>query len=112
MVDFVESGPCRVGPVNTGDKVERTLDMIQATESTVMPTQSIELATMSTETSCRIRVTADLSLKRDKVDCIGNKVDRVTGFGNSRLCHQCVPGLNCSSFSFLKFKIRGRDCCP
>jgi len=47
-----------------------------------LATKSTELATMSTATSCQIQVVADLS---------------PAGFGNSRVCRQCVPGLRQAS---------------
>jgi len=57
--NFVESRPCRFGPVYT----------LVATKSTVSATKSTELATMSTATSCRIQFFAKTG---NKVDCIGD----------------------------------------
>ena len=72
-VDFVESrqspkSTLCFNPVHTGDKFERTLN-IRATEST-------ELATMSTATSCRSYRFVTKS---------GN-IAKSTGYGDSRLC--------------------------
>ena len=61
-VDFVESQPCCFGPIHTGDKVERPLD-IRVTETAVSATKSIELTAVSTATSCQIQVVADSSPK-------------------------------------------------
>ena len=90
-VDFVESRqsrPCRFVSVHTGDNVERTFD--------IRPTKSTELATMLTATSCRIQVVADLLPKpATKSTVYGDSrlcCRFVAGFGNNRLCRQCVPG--------------------
>ena len=75
---------------HTGDNVDRTFD-IRATESTVSAMNSTGLARMSTATSCRIQVVADLSLKPATKSTVSATVDFVAGFGNSRLYRQCVP---------------------
>jgi len=68
-----------------------------------LSTKSTELATMSTATSCRIRLCCQNRRQTsDKDDRIGDKVENigdsrvcrrfVAGFGDCRLCCQCVPG--------------------
>jgi len=61
-------------------------------------TYNIDSDKLSYSSCCRF-----VAKTGDKVDCIGDKVDRisdsrlyrrfVTSFGHSRLCCQCVPGL-------------------
>jgi len=62
-----------------------------------LATESTELATMSTATSCEIQVVADLLPKPATKSAVSATVDFVAGFGNSRpswiqLCRQCAPG--------------------
>ena len=89
---------CPVKPIYTRDKVERTFN-IRATKST-------KLVTMSTATSCRIQVVADLlpkpatkSTVLATVDCVAYllPVSATVDFQQSRPCwiqlsRQCVPG--------------------
>jgi len=90
---------------HTGDKVEFNMVEVDrvalapytlVTKSTVSATKSTELATLSTATSCRIQVVADLSPKlATKSTVYGDSrlcCRFVAGFGNNRLCRQCVPG--------------------
>ena len=62
-----------------------------------LATESTELATMSTATSCEIQVVADLLPKPATKSAVSATVDFVAGFGNSRpswiqLCRKCAPG--------------------
>ena len=95
-VDFER--PCRFGPVHTGDRVERMFS-IQATKST-------ELASMSTVTSCRIHVVADLSPKpltqstvSVRKSTVSTNVNSVARFSKSWLCRQWVLGLTVQVFA-------------
>ena len=96
-----------LSPVHTlhGDKVEFNMVEVDrvalapytlVTKSTVSATKSTELATLSTATSCRIQVVADLLPKpATKSTVYGDSrlcCRFVAGFGNNRLCRQCVPG--------------------
>jgi len=49
-----------------------------------LATESTELATMSTATSCEIQVVADLLPKPATKSAVSATVDFVAGFGNSR----------------------------
>jgi len=86
-VDFVESWqsrPCCFGPVQTGDKVDRTFN-IRATKST-------KLATMLTPTSCGIQVVADLLPKPATKSTVSGTISTVGLYGDSRLCCPLVAG--------------------
>ena len=96
-VDSVESRqsrPCRFGPIHTGDNV----DCIDRTGSRVdWVGDNVDRNKLSNLSCCRF-----VTKTGHKVDIIGNKVHRIsdsrlccpfdTGFGNSRVCRQCVPG--------------------
>ena len=88
-IDFViESRPCRFGPVHTGDKVERTFDILGDKVNRV--DDSVDRDKLSNLSCCRF-----VAKTGYKVDRISNKVNR---FGDSQLCCQCVPGLKTPLF--------------
>ena len=99
--------------VDKVDRVALACTHWQQSRSTVLATESTELVTMSTATSCRIQAVAESSPKPamkstvshgvgNKVDHVSNKVDCISdsrlccrfvaGVGNSQLCCQCVLG--------------------
>jgi len=85
-VDFVESRQSRLcgGRVHTGHKVDRIGDKVDRVG------ENVDRDKLSNSSCCRF-----VARTGDKVDCIGDSrlcCRFVAGFGNSRLCRQCVPG--------------------